>query len=268
MRRVVLPCLLTLLALPAAGSAQTWSTAADQSGCDDDRGGDRERWCEVREATLQATGRLEVDGGRNGGVRVRGWDRPEVRVLARVFAHDRRDAERAREVADRVTLSSDGGRLVADGPSTGRGTSWGVSWEVWAPRETALELRASNGGIAMEGLRGAVRFETLNGGVHIQDMAGDVRGETRNGGLRVELTGARWQGEGLAVETQNGGVDLRVPDDYSAELVTGTVNGGMEIDFPVMVRGRLDRRITATLGDGGPTVRVETRNGSVRVRRR
>ncbi|MBW3535799.1 MAG: hypothetical protein KY453_11390, partial [Gemmatimonadetes bacterium] len=149
MRRIALPCLLALLALPTAASAQTWSTSPDQSGCREDRSDD-ERWCEVREATLPVSGRLEVDGGRNGGVRVQGWDRPDVRVLARVFAHDRRDPDRAREVAGQVRLSSEGGRLAAEGPSTGRGSGWGVSWEVWAPRETALELRATNGGIALE----------------------------------------------------------------------------------------------------------------------
>ena len=266
MRPAALLPLLALLALPAAASAQEWSTTVDADECRE-RWNDDERWCEVRETTFVAGGSLEVDGGDNGGVTVHGWDRDEVRVRARVFAHDRRDAERAREMAADVRLLADGGRLRADGPSASDGRGWGVSWEVWAPRSTDLDVRARNGGIGLDGLRGAVRFETLNGGVRLEDLAGDVRGETRNGGLRVALSGPRWEGQGLEVETMNGSVDLRVPEDYSARLVTGTVNGGMEIDFPVMVRGRVDRRITATLGDGGPTVRVETRNGSVRVRR-
>jgi len=40
------------------------------------------------------------------------------------------------------------------------------------------------------------------------------------------------------------------------------------VDFPVEVRGRLGRRLTTTLGDGGPTVRVVTTNGGVKVSRR
>jgi hypothetical protein len=60
---------------------------------------------------------------------------------------------------------------------------------------------------------------------------------------------------------------LRVSRGYSAHLETGTVNGGVDIDFPVMVQGKIGRRITTDLGKGGPTIRVITTNGGVDVRR-
>lgn len=258
--------LLMLLLLPPGVVAQAWSTVPDGDECR--RGGEDDAWCEVRETVLPSVPRLDVDGGANGGVSVHGWDRDEIRVRARVFARDRWEPERGRRIADEVRLLADGGSLRAEGPSTARGTSWGVSWEVWAPRATDVDVRARNGGIALEGLRGTIRFETLNGGVRLEDLAGDVRGETRNGGLDVGLAGERWEGAGLDVRTLNGGVALRVPESYSARLVTGTVNGGLDVDFPITVRGRVDRQLTTTLGEGGATVRVETRNGSVRILRR
>jgi DUF4097 and DUF4098 domain-containing protein YvlB len=91
---------------------------------------------------------------------------------------------------------------------------------------------------------------------------------TTNGGVHVELDGSRWDGDRLDVRTTNGGVDLRVPRDYSADLETGTVNGGLDVEFPIRVRGRISRRIHTTLGDGGPPIRVVTTNGGVRIRRR
>jgi DUF4097 and DUF4098 domain-containing protein YvlB len=81
----------------------------------------------------------------------------------------------------------------------------------------------------------------------------------------VDLDGATWTGAGLDVETSNGGVRLRIPEQYSARLEVGTVNGGFNIDFPVMVQGRLDREITANIGAGGPLIRVRTSNGGVKV---
>ena len=66
---------------------------------------------------------------------------------------------------------------------------------------------------------------------------------------------------------EKGGVTLLVPANYSARLETGTVNGGIDIDFPVTVQGRVGRRLSTTLGEGGPTVRAVTTNGGVRVRR-
>ncbi len=94
-----------------------------------------------------------------------------------------------------------------------------------------------------------------------------MRGRTTNGGVAVELTGDAWQGDGLDVRTTNGGVQLAVPEDYSAHLEAGTTNGGMRFAFPIMVQGRLDRRIAIDLGEGGRPIRVMTTNGGVVVRR-
>ena len=58
-------------------------------------------------------------------------------------------------------------------------------------------------------------------------------GTTQNGGVNVRLDGSRWEGEGLDVVTTNGGVSLAIPAGYSAELETGTVNGGIRTDVPV-----------------------------------
>src|SRR5690349_5444779 len=44
--------------------------------------GDRVGFSEVREMTLPATGNLSVDGGRNGGIRVKGENRSDVLVRA------------------------------------------------------------------------------------------------------------------------------------------------------------------------------------------
>jgi len=58
-----------------------------------------------------------------------------------------------------------------------------------------------------------------------------------------------------------------VPERYSAQLETGTVNGRVSTDFPGMVQGRFDRQRTTTLGSGGVTLRAMTTNGGVTIRR-
>jgi hypothetical protein len=74
---------------------------------------------------------------------------------------------------------------------------------------------------------------------------------------------------GLDVETHNGGIRLTLPRGFSAELETGTTNGGFNIDFPVTVQGNLNgRHLTTTLGAGGPKVRAITTNGGVTIRER
>ena len=111
-------------------------------------------------------------------------------------------------------------------------------------------------------------LSTTNGGIHLDAVAGNVRARTTNGGVRVVLEGEHWDGDGLDAETTNGGVRLDLPERYAAHLETGTVNGHIDIDFPVMVQGRLNHHIETDLGGGGKTIRVTTTNGGVAVHRR
>ena len=232
------------------------------------RDNDYYRHCDVRESTMPA-GALNVDAGQNGGIVIEGWDRNEIRVRA-VVQGSASSESRAKELAGQVQVQSGGGRVYSTGPENDRREWWSVSYRINVPRKNDLDLRASNGGITIVGVTGNMRFDTTNGGVKLQDIGGRVNGETRNGGLNVLLSGNKWDGEGLDVETSNGGVTLGIPDGYNAELETRTVNGGLRIDFPITVQGELTSRrgISTTLGSGGPLVRVRTTNGGVKIGRR
>jgi len=244
--------------------------AQDKSECDENwwgfwRGGPAGRVCEVRELTLPASGGLTVDAGNNGSISVTGESRRDVQVRAVVQAWARDDAE-AQRIATAVNVRSDG-VLRAEGPSQEGRSGWSVSFKVVTPSEIDLSLETQNGSIAITDVRGDLSFKAQNGGITLDGVAGNVRGRTTNGGVEAELTGKKWDGTGLDLETTNGGVRLRIPEDYSARLETKTVNGGIDIDFPVTVTGRIGREISTTLGDGGALVRAETTNGGVRVSR-
>jgi len=258
----------TCLALAAARADAQRDTDADWlARCRHDSSwSDDERACDVRELTIPARGKLRVDGGENGGVTVTGWDRNEIRVVARVEAHARRGAD-ADALLHRVEIRTSPD-VAATGPDSRSRESWSVSFDVYVPRHTDLDLATHNGGIRIADVDAAVRFDAVNGGVRLTGLAGDVRGSTENGGLHVALDGDRWRGEGLDVRTQNGGVTVEVPRQYNADLETGTVNGHFDLDFPVTVSGRLGRTITTRLGSGGAPVRVRTENGGVSLRQR
>lgn len=245
-------------------TADEWLRRCREWGGDDDR----VRHCEVREVTLpRPTGRLSVDGRLNGGVAVRGWDRSEVLVRAKIQTWAESEAE-ARRLAAGIRIRTDGGRITAEDTDGGGRRGWSVSYDVFVPRRIDLDLRTHNGGIRVEGVHGRIDVEGLNGGVSMRDVQGEVRGGTTNGGVVLALTGDRWVGEGVDLETTNGGVTIVVPERYSARLETGTVNGGLHVEFPVTVQGMVGRRLVTTLGSGGPLIRVRTTNGGVTLRRR
>lgn len=251
-----------LLAPLAVGTvlAGDWEVDADHSWCEDGKW--NSSFCEVRTLAIPA-GRssIVVDAGKNGGIEVRGTDTNEIKIWARVILWDvyRDEAEElAREV--RILTDDD---IGVEAPSH---LKYAVSFRIEVPRDSNLDLVAYNGGISVENVDGTIEFDTHNGGIRLENVAGDVEGFTMNGGIVVQLEGRTWDGDGLNVETRNGGVQLMIPEDYSARLVTGTTNGSLYVGhgFDLDV-GRKTKRVRTTLGSGGALLRVVTTNGGVKI---
>lgn len=123
-----------------------------------------------------------------------------------------------------------------------------------------------------------VRFvgSTVSGNIDVRGLRSDVQATTVSGRLTIETTGFV-----SSATTVNGDVILQLPGDLNAELRATTVSGTIDSDFPITVtappplpNGRsVFRRggpqsVRATIGNGGPPLRVSTVNGSIQLRRR
>jgi DUF4097 and DUF4098 domain-containing protein YvlB len=235
----------------------------------DNYSSERVAFRELREMAIPASGNVNLDAGRNGGIRVKGEERSDVLVRACVQAWGSSDAEaKARASEIRINTSS---VIKADGPSD-REQNWSVSYQLLVPRATNLQLEANNGGISISGVDGSADFETTNGGVSLSNVSGDVKGRTTNGGVHVELSGSTWRGGGLDLMTTNGGVHITMPLNYAAHFETATTNGGFSSDIPALKADRGDRsrgshgvRINTDINGGGALIRVVTTNGGVHI---
>ena len=266
---VVLVAVVALAALPQAGAvAGKWKVVDNDDWCDVGRWDNTEHVCEVRELTIDAKWKtITVDGGINGGISVEGWNKDQIRIRAKVKAWDG-DEEDAEETLQKIEIKTDGHTIQAEGPKMKGGRrGWSVSYEITVPKKSNLDLETLNGGISIDDVEGEIRAEAVNGGLVLSQLAGDVDVHTTNGGVSVELHGKKWIGRGLDASTTNGGVKVWIPEDYNAELETGTVNGSVDFDFPITVQGKISKKIKATLGDGGPKIRVTTTNGGVRLKK-
>lgn len=225
--------------------------------------------CDIREQTLAPSGgAIAIDGKQNGGVTVKGWDQAQVLVRARVQTGAPTEAE-AVELGRQIRIETSGAKIYASGPENRKDYHWDVSYEVFVPRRSDLSLETKNGGIAIADVNGRIEFSALNGGVVLKRVGGAVRGSTTNGGLVIELSGDRWDGDSLDVSTTNGGVIMSVPENYSANVQTGTVNGSVNTDFPVTMQGegRRNKQIALNLGSGGAMVKAMTTNGGVHLKK-
>ncbi|MGB7203062.1 MAG: hypothetical protein WBD16_12490 [Pyrinomonadaceae bacterium] len=229
----------------------------------------RESVSELREATIPARSTITVDGRQNGGINIKGDDRSDILVRACVQAWGE-SAEAAKSELSGIKVNT-AGTIKAE---SGDDNRWSVSFELIVPRPSNVNLTARNGGISIYGIDGNAEFVTQNGGVFLSDVAGNFKGRTTNGGVYVKLFGSSWKGSGLDVTTTNGGVNIHLPENYAANIETGTVNGGFSTDIAALKQPRDETddkwqhrpvKINTNLNGGGPSVRIVTTNGGVRI---
>ncbi|HUF72463.1 MAG TPA: DUF4097 family beta strand repeat-containing protein [Gammaproteobacteria bacterium] len=263
-----------LLAIVGAGSAVAQESRTEVA-CDDDwTGGNRSsvNVCESREFTLTQEESLQINGSPNGSVSVTGWDRNEFQVRALVRSWDRNE-DTARDRLDEIAIDTDGvlrayGPYVRNSwwPFGRRNGGWNVSFEIMAPRDTDLWIESVNGRISVTDMRGHLDAETTNGGISLANVSAAVRGRTVNGGISAVFADDTFDGDIFDVRTTNGGIVMRIPEDFSARLDVETVNGGVSSDFPVTREGDRNREVSGTLGSGeGPLIRARTVNGGVQI---
>lgn len=240
---------------------------------------------------------------RNGRVTVREGGVNSVEVTAEVKA---RTVERLLETRVVAERQPDGTLLLThEFPTERLYSGEGASFEVAIPDVSRVYVDTSNGRITLEGLGGVAELDTSNGRVTVTDFAGDVIADTSNGGIRMERIGGsvevdtsnggivlreiagaveadtsngrvdialdRYSAGPINVDTSNGGVELTFGPAFEGELVLDTSNGRVHLDADqiagALTRLKIGKRhAVIALGESQMRSRVETSNGSIRVR--
>lgn len=128
------------------------------------------------------------------------------------------------------------------------------------------DLRTSNGTIEARRVQGSVMAQTSNGSIRVEILrpgAEPVRLETANGAIEATFHAVPVAGAGLV--TRNASITLRLPRQAQARIDARLTHGGFSVDLPLKESLRTKDRLEGTLGDGGPLIRLETTNGSIRL---
>jgi DUF4097 and DUF4098 domain-containing protein YvlB len=270
--RSLFGALIVALALVPSGKAMAQRSDADWLDDCRSEGGDRydrrEAYCEIRQTGTRNPGSsITMDGLRNGGVSVTGWDRDSMSIRTRSRVTARSQSE-AKSIASQIRTVVRGGDVYVEGPRNDDDVQWSASIYAMVPRKSDLRVGTRNGPLSVENVRGDMDLQTSNGPLTLRDLGGSVRARTSNGPLTISLDGSRWDGSGLEARTTNGPLTISVPDGYNARLETGTTNGPVSLGFPITVVGRITRDIATNLGSGGATIRATTTNGPLTIRRK
>lgn len=214
----------------------------------------------------------------NGRITITAWDQPRVQVHAEKYV-DGFDSDAAKKaLADlRIEVRQTGSGLAIETrqPKTGDGSGFldwlvgnhvnaGVTYELTVPRSMNLSVENTNGSIHASDVSGKLDVGTTNGRIELARCSGSVNAETTNGAVHVELMQVT-PGASMRFETTNGGISLTVPPSIGAVVDAGTTNGSVSSDVPITTSSFGRHSLHGTMNGGGPSIRLSTTNGSIKI---
>lgn len=223
---------------------------------------------QTKEQTLAAAPKkLSINAGKNGGIRIKGWESDKIYIKACVQARGKDETE-AIERVSAIRIETANGEIRAVSPTaTDDDYFFGASYDIRVPKNIDLSLTANNGGINLAGISGLIEFDLNNGGVILDRIAGQVRGRTNNGNLVFNLSGEKWDGEGIDAKTNNGSIFINLSPMFSARLETATRRGNFYVNFPIETQRDDKYKLNLSLGTSSTVIKAETNNGFVNIKR-
>jgi hypothetical protein len=265
---------LTLAAVPALGAEATFE----------------------RNLTLKGRAELTVATG-SGSIHLTHGTGNQIHIFGRVRSSWGANDEQVKQIAGNPPIEQTG-NIVRIGARHENLHNISIDYEIEAPVDSYLnaasgsgevtddgvgentKLSTGSGSIHATGLHGSFSVDTGSGNIYAEQIGdGDVKAETgsgsielRNlhGGLHAETGSGSIKAGGTPaaawkLETGSGSVEVW-PGDAGLTLDAETGSGSVHTDREMTTQGTSNRHhVTGKINGGGPTVRIETGSGSIRV---
>ena len=141
-----------------------------------------------------------------------------------------------------------------------------MHYVVRVPAGARLTIDDVNGNVTVTGADVDSKVNTVNGDITFAGVGASTLG-TVNGKVIGTFTGAAWDGT-MSVETVNGSVDLTFPSGLNAEVSGEMVNGSVNSAFPITIdKGWGPKSFNGRIGTGGRTLKIETVNGTITLKK-
>jgi len=252
--------------------------------------------------TLHVNGQVMLTVGTGSGyIHVSPGTSSEVHIIGHVHANGwgfgASADDRVRQALANPPIDQTGNIITI-----GRHQDWmqniSIDYDITAPRGTQLEANSGSGDLRLQDLGGSLKANTGSGSIDASGFTGRVALQTGSGDIRAQLqsaddvkahtgsgsihlqgvAGALWAetgsgdievggrpASGWKLQTGSGSVTLDVgnaPFTLDASTGSGTVHS----DPPITTHGALERHhVMGDVNGGGPTVRIETGSGDVRI---
>ena len=128
------------------------------------------------------------------------------------------------------------------------------------------EISMGHGDIRANSVAGPVKLNTRSNEVHLEDVSGEVEVENRNGIVSIR---PKTPLGNIDITNVRGGIELDMPPAAGFRLDAESKDGTIDVnDFSVSVDNqRRDATARATVGKGGPDIRLRTDRGTIQIRK-
>jgi len=236
---------------------------------------------------------------KNGNIDIEGWDKDKVKIEARKGARAwsvNRAQKLAREIEVKIEGNEDGIKIDTIYPDR---LHWlvmdiWVKYKIYLPQQADINVSTKNGSIEVKSIEGTVIEEITNGVIRLTDIKGRINAETKNGSINLKNTYGdakvntkngsiklREVKGNIEVQTKNGSIDGKFPFlPVPSSLILNTINGSINLLLPeipnlkVYASTKIGKVISdfpictqAELATTNLTIKAETKNGKIRIRK-
>lgn len=250
------------------------------------------------ERTLQVNGRVDltvITGSGNIHI-IRSSD-TQIHIFGKVHSNWGANEQRVHEIASNPPIEQTG-NIVRIGNRHENLHNISISYEIQAPADAFLDASSGSGDINDEGVGTNAKLSTGSGKIRANGLkngfnagtgsgdivieeagVGDVKAQTGSGNIELRgINGGLHAGTGSGdikiagsptsnwkVETGSGNVDF-TPGNTGFILDASTGSGTVHTDREMTTEGSIARHhVTGKINGGGPTVRIQTGSGDVRI---
>ena len=250
------------------------------------------------ERTLTVSGRVELSVSTgSGNIHITRGTGNQVHIWGKVKSGWGGSEQRVREIAAHPPIEQTGS-IVRIGGHHENMHNIRIDYEIQAPENSFLDAGSGSGDITVDGVGENAKISTGSGNIHANGLHGGFKVDTGSGNIYVDQTG---QGD-VKAQTGSGDVELRnvhgslhagtgsgnikvggAPSsdwkletgsgniDYTAggaafTLEASTGSGSVHTDMEMLTQGSSNHHhVSGKVNGGGPTVRIETGSGDIRV---
>jgi hypothetical protein len=172
----------------------------------------------------------------SGDISINTWDQNQIKVVAhrRVAAENQTDAK---SVADAtrisITANAAGDRVTVDsatGPLSVSRYNVTNSFEIFVPRNVAVDLTTRRGDIAVHSRTGTVKAASARGNINIEDVTGNAELTAHRGDLRIDRISGDVSVSGSFGNAEITGIDgaVRLDADVTGSLHMAKISKGLQ----------------------------------------